>query len=130
MATVMVVDDDPEFLQTAERSMALIGHKALLAVSGNQAKMLLAMLPEVPRLLILEQPTRGLDVESARWVWSQLLARRDHGAAILFSSDDLDELLAYSDRILVCFAGQTTLVENTPNLNVERLGILIGGGQE
>lgn len=96
---------------------------------GNQQRVLLAMLPEVPRLLILEQPTRGLDVESARWVWSQLLARRDHGAAILFSSDDLDELLAYSDRILVCFAGQTTLTDNTPDLSVERLGALIGGVQ-
>src|SRR5690606_33291353 len=96
---------------------------------GNQQRVLLAMLPETPRLLVLEQPTRGLDVESARWVWEQLLARRDHGAAIVFSSDDLDELLAYSDRILVCFAGQTTLVENTPELNVERLGLLIGGAE-
>jgi simple sugar transport system ATP-binding protein len=94
---------------------------------GNQQRVLLAMLPERPRLLVLEQPTRGLDVESARWVWEQLLARRDHGAAIMFSSDDLDELLAYSDRILVCFAGQTTLVENTPVLSVEQLGLLIGG---
>lgn len=94
---------------------------------GNQQRVLLAMLPETPRLLVLEQPTRGLDVESARWVWEQLLARRDHGAAIMFSSDDLDELLAYSDRILVCFAGQTTMVENAPGLNVERLGLLIGG---
>lgn len=94
---------------------------------GNQQRVLLAMLPEAPRLLVLEQPTRGLDVESARWVWEQLLARRDHGAAIMFSSDDLDELLAYSDRIIVCFAGQTTLIENTPELNIERLGLLIGG---
>lgn len=96
---------------------------------GNQQRVLLAMLPEAPRLLVLEQPTRGLDVESAQWVWEQLLARRDHGAAILFSSDDLDELLGYSNRILVCFAGKTTLLENTPEMNISRLGMLIGGGQ-
>ena len=96
---------------------------------GNQQRVLLAMLPETPRLLVLEQPTRGLDVESAQWVWEQLLARRDHGAAILFSSDDLDELLGYSNRILVCFAGKTTLLENTPEMNISRLGMLIGGGQ-
>lgn len=96
---------------------------------GNQQRVLLAMLPETPRLLVLEQPTRGLDVESARWIWEQLLARRDHGAAIVFSSDDLDELLAYSDRILVCFAGKTTMIDNAPELSVEHLGLLIGGAE-
>lgn len=96
---------------------------------GNQQRVLLAMLPERPRLLVLEQPTRGLDVESARWVWEQLLMRRDHGAAIMFSSDDLDELRAYSDRILVCFAGRATMIDNTSDLSVERLGLLIGGGE-
>jgi CheY-like chemotaxis protein len=65
MATVMVVDDDPEFLQTTERSMAAIGHKALLAVSGNQAKMLLAMLAEQIDLALVDLVMRaesGLDV--------------------------------------------------------------------
>ncbi|MBK8136216.1 MAG: ATP-binding cassette domain-containing protein [Chloroflexi bacterium] len=96
---------------------------------GNQQRVLLAMLPETPRLLVLEQPTRGLDVESAQWVWEQLLARRDHGAAILFSSDDLDELLAYSDRIVVCFAGNTTLADNSADMSASQLGMLIGGSQ-
>lgn len=127
-----------DWKRARERAAAQIAHynikgrpeSPIEALSGgNQQRVLLAMLPEAPRLLVLEQPTRGLDVESARWVWEQLLARRDHGAGILFSSDDLDELLAYSDRILVCFAGQTTMVDNTPDLNVERLGLLIGGAE-
>ncbi len=53
----------------------------------------------------MEHPTRGLDIESADWVWSQLLARREHGTAIIFASADIDELLRYSDRILVFFSG-------------------------
>lgn len=65
MATVLVVDDDPEFLQTAERSMAVIGHKALLAVTGSQAKMLLAMLADQIELALVDLVMRtesGLDV--------------------------------------------------------------------
>ena len=58
------------------------------------------------RLLLMEHPTRGLDIESANWVWSQLLARREHGTAIVFASADLDELLRYSNRIMRVLRGQ------------------------
>ena len=54
----------------------------------------------------MEHPTRGLDIESAAWVWTQLLHRRGDGTAIVFASADLDELLRYSDRIAVFFAGR------------------------
>ena len=54
----------------------------------------------------MEHPTRGLDIESAAWVWSQLLERRTDGTAIVFASADLDELLRYSDRIAVFFEGR------------------------
>ena len=63
------------------------------------------MLPDDLRLLILEHPTRGLDVESARWVWSRLLQRREQGTAIIFTSTDLDELMDHSDRIVVFSGG-------------------------
>ena len=49
---------------------------------GNQQRLLMALLPQKPVLLALEQPTRGLDVDSARWIWQQLLARRATGTAI------------------------------------------------
>ena len=68
---------------------------------GNQQRTLLALLPDNVRLLILEHPTRGLDMESARWIWSRLLERRAQGPAILFTSTDLDELVENSDRIVV-----------------------------
>ncbi len=94
---------------------------------GNQQRVLMALLPANPRLLILEQPTRGLDVESARWIWQQLLERRESGTAIMFSSADLDELVAYSDRILVFYAGRVHEIEDVAATTIDELGYFIGG---
>jgi simple sugar transport system ATP-binding protein len=97
---------------------------------GNQQRLLLAMLRPALRLLLMEHPTRGLDIESANWVWSQLLARREHGTAIMFASSDLDELLRYSNRILVFFAGRVIATLNVDETDVEELGFLIGGKEK
>jgi simple sugar transport system ATP-binding protein len=95
---------------------------------GNQQRLLMALIPDDPVAMILEQPTRGLDVDSAAWIWQQLLARCEkHNAALLFSSVDLDELLTYSDRIVVCFAGRTYLVDDPTAIDSRILGHLIGG---
>ena len=94
---------------------------------GNQQRLLISLLPESPQLLVIEQPTRGLDVDSVRAIWGQLLMRCQNGAAILFSSSDLDELVTYSDRILVFFAGQTHLVNDPAQTTVSELGHAIGG---
>ena len=94
---------------------------------GNQQRLLLAMIPENVRLLLLEHPTRGLDVESAAFVWKRLLERRADGTSIMFASADLDELLRYSDRILVFFAGSVFAIRNTEATDGEELGYLIGG---
>jgi simple sugar transport system ATP-binding protein len=94
---------------------------------GNQQRLLLAMLPARLRLLLLEHPTRGLDIESAAWVWSQLLARRGDGTGIVFASSDLDELLRYSDRIAVFFGGRILDVVDAATTDAEALGRLIGG---
>ncbi len=94
---------------------------------GNQQRVLIGLLPDDPKLLILEQPTRGLDVDSARWIWTQLLQRGERGAAILFSSDELEELVTYSDRILVFFAGRVHEVADVAQTSIDELGYLIGG---
>jgi len=73
---------------------------------GNQQRLLLALMPTAPYLLLLEQPTRGLDMESARWVWQQLMSHADKGAGIIFSSVELDEILLVADRVLVFFNGK------------------------
>lgn len=94
---------------------------------GNQQRLLLAMLPDDLELLLMEHPTRGLDIGSADWVWGQLLARRTEGTAIIFASSDLDELLRYSDRILVFFSGSVLAELETTATNSDEIGHLIGG---
>jgi len=94
---------------------------------GNQQRMLMGLMPRQPVLMVLEQPTRGLDVDSSRWIWQQLLARRDAGTAILFSSPDLDELVAYSNRILVFYAGRVFQIPDARRTTIDELGRLIGG---
>ncbi len=94
---------------------------------GNQQRLLMGLLPEKPVLLALEQPTRGLDVDSSQWIWTQLLDRCDVGTAILFTSPDLDELVAHSDRLLVAFAGRITEVPDAASVTIDQLGRMIGG---
>ncbi|MEX1207698.1 MAG: ATP-binding cassette domain-containing protein [Acidimicrobiia bacterium] len=94
---------------------------------GNQQRLLLAMMPDEVRVLLMEHPTRGLDISSADWVWTKLLERVAKGTAIVFSSADLDELLRYSDRIVVFFAGRVFKVLDARETDGTRLAHLIGG---
>jgi simple sugar transport system ATP-binding protein len=94
---------------------------------GNQQRTQLALLPPGLRVLIMEHPTRGLDVESTLYIWGKLLERRGEGTAILFASADLDELMQYSDRILVFFGGRVIETVRASETTVEQLGYLIGG---
>ncbi|CAN5227445.1 ATP-binding cassette domain-containing protein [soil metagenome] len=94
---------------------------------GNQQRVLLSLLPPKLALLVMEQPTRGLDVESAAYIWNRLLERRRQGTAIVFASSDLDEVLAYSDRVLVVFDGQVIANRTVAELDSDKLGTLIGG---
>lgn len=94
---------------------------------GNQQRTLLALLPPELKLLLMEHPTRGLDIESSEYIWGLLLERTKQGTAILFFSSDLEELLDRSDRILVFFGGQVSAPLDARKVNVEQLGELIGG---
>ena len=101
--------------------------KAESLSGGNQQRLLLAMMPDDIAVLLMEHPTRGLDISSADWVWTKLLERVARGTAIVFSSADLDELLRYSDRIVVFFAGRIFKVLEARETGPERLAHLIGG---
>jgi simple sugar transport system ATP-binding protein len=95
---------------------------------GNIQKVLLArVLSRDPRLLVVSQPTRGLDVGATEYVRSQLLARRAAGAGILLVSEDLDELLALSDRMVVMYEGRIVGEMAAAEADVERLGMLMAG---
>ena len=73
---------------------------------GNQQKLVLAReLEDLPAVLIAENPTRGLDIQSSAMVHARLRAAAESGAAVIVHSSDLDELLALASRILVVFAG-------------------------
>jgi ABC-type uncharacterized transport system ATPase subunit len=94
---------------------------------GNQQRALLALLRERLNLILVEHPTRGLDIESTIYIWAKLKERCSKGAAIVFISSDLDEILQYSDRVLVFFAGRVSPPLPAEGLGVEELGRLIGG---
>src|SRR6185503_2592865 len=94
---------------------------------GNQQRAQLALLPPQLRVLLMEHPTRGLDIESCRWVWEQLLGRCLEGTAILFASSDLDEIVRYSDRVLVFSGGRASSPVDAKELSIDRLGRMIGG---
>ncbi len=94
---------------------------------GNQQRVLLALQPPKLKVLIMEHPTRGLDIGSARWVWEQLLKRREDGTVILFTSADLDEIMTYSDRVVIFFSGEMYPPVDAAELTVEELGYRIGG---
>jgi simple sugar transport system ATP-binding protein len=94
---------------------------------GNQQRALLALLRDDLSLILVEHPTRGLDIESTIYIWSKLKERCARGTAIVFISSDLDEILQYSDRVLVFFAGQVSPPLAAESLGVEELGRLIGG---
>jgi general nucleoside transport system ATP-binding protein len=94
---------------------------------GNQQRAMLALAPPDCRGLACEQPTRGLDVASARAIWERLLARRAAGCTIVFASPDLDELMSYSDEVLVFFSGRVSAPLPRAELSAARLAELIGG---
>jgi simple sugar transport system ATP-binding protein len=94
---------------------------------GNQQRLLFSLLNTPLKLLLLEHPTRGLDVRSADYTWSLLYKRREDGTAILFMSADLDEVIERSDRIAVFSGGKMSRIVDAKETSVDELGHLIGG---
>jgi simple sugar transport system ATP-binding protein len=98
---------------------------------GNQQKVILGreLAAELP-LLILDQPTRGLDVSAAEFVHNEILAQRDLGRAILMVSSDLEELLALADRVLVLHRGRLAGSLPIAEATIERVGRLMLTGSD
>jgi ABC-type uncharacterized transport system ATPase subunit len=94
---------------------------------GNQQRALFALLRSPLQLMLLEHPTRGLDVRSTDWIWQLLMQRVEDGAAILFMSADLDELIERSDRIAAFSGGRMSRIVQAQETTAEELGYLIGG---
>jgi general nucleoside transport system ATP-binding protein len=95
---------------------------------GNQQKTIVAREFSRPsRLLIVAQPTRGLDVGSIEFIHRQIIRMRDEGTAVLLISAELDEILSLSDRIAVMYAGQIIDIVPIAEANREQLGLLMAG---
>jgi simple sugar transport system ATP-binding protein len=94
---------------------------------GNQQRLMFSLLNDPLKLLLLEHPTRGLDVRSTDYTWGLLYQRRRQGTAILFMSADLDEVIERSDRIAVFSGGVMSRVLDASQTTAEELGHLIGG---
>ncbi|HVN17057.1 MAG TPA: ATP-binding cassette domain-containing protein [Anaerolineales bacterium] len=94
---------------------------------GNQQRALLALLRTPLSLILLEHPTRGLDIESTIYIWSKLKERCRQGTSVVFISSDLEEILQYSDRVAVFFSGKASPPLEAASLTTEKLGELIGG---
>ena len=98
---------------------------------GNQQKTVLARaLSSQPKVLVVAQPTRGLDVGATEYVHKQLLLMRDEGVAILLVSADLDEVRRLSDRIGVLFQGELMAEKQASEYTEEELGLLMSGSSQ
>lgn len=105
------------------------GVKVSQLSGGNQQKVVLAReLSGEPMLIVAMQPTRGLDVGATEYVQQCLLAERARGAAILYISTELEEVMAMSDRIAVIYEGQFVDILDATTATVEQLGYLMAGG--
>ncbi len=96
---------------------------------GNQQKLIVAREFSKPvRLLVLDQPTRGLDVGSVEFIHRQIIARRDAGSAVLLVSAELDEVLELSDRVAVMYRGRLVATLGADEVERERVGLLMATG--
>jgi simple sugar transport system ATP-binding protein len=97
---------------------------------GNLQKVVLArVLAQRPKVLVVAQPTRGLDVAATEYVRSKLLEQRAEGAAILLISEDLDEIMHLSDTIAVLYEGRIMAIRPADGATPEELGLLMAGVQ-
>ena len=95
---------------------------------GNMQKVVVAReLAEPPRLLLVNQPTRGVDLGAVQFIWSQITAARDAGTAVLLASADLSELLALSDRLVVFHGGRIVAAMRNEGVTPEMLGAYMLG---
>ena len=105
-----------------------IEQETQLLSGGNQQKVILAReLNQKPSVLLVNQPTRGLDVGVIEYVHEQLFEMRREGVGILMFSEDLDEIMNLSDRIVVLYKGQIMGIFNPTETRIETLGLLMAG---
>lgn len=95
---------------------------------GNLQRLLLAkVLSRNPAVLVVAQPTAGLDVGATQFIWERLRSQRGKGAGILLISSDLNEILALSDRIACIYDGSVVGTMGCADADVKKIGLMMGG---
>ena len=126
---------EPAIQQNAERLVAEYDVRTPSVLTpvgslsgGNQQKVIVAReLSRMGQLVVAAQQTRGLDVGSIEYIHSQLVRKRDAGAAVLLVSAELDEILSLADRIIVMFEGRIMDIVPIEKATREDLGLLMAG---
>jgi simple sugar transport system ATP-binding protein len=97
---------------------------------GNIQKVILARtLSRQPSVVIAAQPTRGLDIGATEYVHQKLLEQKTRGAGVLIISEDLDETLLLSDRILVIYAGSIVGEFAAGQVNIDHISLIMAGSK-
>ncbi len=128
--------DDAAIAQAAQEAVAAYDVRTPSATvpagtlsGGNQQKVVVAReFDRDLRLLLLDQPTRGLDVGSIEFIHRQIIAKRDAGTAVLLVSAELDEVLEMSDRIAVMYRGQLVAFRDGRTADKNEIGLLMATG--
>jgi simple sugar transport system ATP-binding protein len=95
---------------------------------GNQQKVIVAReFARDSRLLVLSQPTRGLDVGAVHYIHTRIVEQRDAGTAVLLVSSELDEVLALADRVAVMYRGRIVGVLAGDRITRDNVGLLMAG---
>ncbi len=112
------------------RTPSIYTHAGNLS-GGNKQKVIVAREFSRPvKLLIANQPTRGIDVGSIEFIHNQIVAQRDAGVAVLLVSAELDEVLSLADRVAVMFDGRIVKTLPIEEATRERVGLLMAGSEE
>jgi ribose transport system ATP-binding protein len=103
-------------------------HAVSTLSGGNQQKIVVAReMERKPALLLIGQPTRGVDIGAIEFIHQQIVALRDAGTAVLLVSVELDEIMSLSDRIALMFDGQLMGFRDPAQTNERELGLLMAG---
>jgi len=95
---------------------------------GNQQRLMIGReVLRKPKVIIVAEPTHGLDLAATKFIREQLVKLRDEGKGVLLVSSDLDEILQLSDRIAVMFDGKIVALKKADEISLEEIGMLMGG---
>jgi len=82
------------------------------------------------KLLIIEDPTRGIDVGAIEFIWKQIVDIAKSGISVLLVSHELNEIISLSDRVMVLYGGEVAGIVEGEDINEQKLGLLMTGGQQ